>query len=243
MKSKKSLELRVERDLQSNKLKALQDFLGQWHDELDRAHKRLFDDLGRLASGTAQGQLAFWDGVKEQWVPAEVSEMFWNDTTKVMRIGTATNHVLIDSSGNITQVGIGRTIESEKYKITGIGGFAVALTNNTGLASVEGQLVETDDTDENSYKVADANSMHVAGFVYNAGVADGSEVWIVTGGIAKILIDAGGCVHHDRLIASATAGSADVSNTPSAADHFKEIGHALETVVGAGLAKVMIHLL
>lgn len=144
---------------------------------------------------------------------------------------------------------LAETIESNldvfwtKAKITAIGGYAVKLTNNTGVNSVEGQLVEADGTDENSYKVADTNSVHVVGFVYNAGVADGSEVWIVTGGIAKILVDAGGCIHHDRLIASVTAGSADVSNTPSAADHFKEVGHAIETVVGAGLAKAMIHLL
>ncbi|GAG37369.1 unnamed protein product, partial [marine sediment metagenome] len=96
---------------------------------------------------------------------------------------------------------------------------------------------------ENSYKVADADATDVIGIVYNAGVADGSDVWIVVSGIAEVLIDAGGCVHHDRLISSATAGSADVSNTPAVAVHFQEIGHAIETVVGAGLAKAIIHLL
>lgn len=130
-----------------------------------------------------------------------------------------------------------------KAGITAIGGYVIKLTNNTGSNSVEGQLVEADDTDENSYKTADANAVDVIGVVYNAGVADGSEVWIVIAGIAEVLLDAGGCVHHDRLISSATAGSADVSNAPAVAVHFQEIGHALETVVGAGLAKVVIHLL
>ena len=131
----------------------------------------------------------------------------------------------------------------EKSGMTPIGGFAIKLTNKTGVNSVEGQLVEADDTDENSYKTADADSLDVIGVVYNAGVADASEVWIVQGGIAEVLVDAGGCVHHDRLISSNTAGSADVSNAPAVAAHFQEIGHAIETVVGAGLAKAVIHLL
>ena len=134
-------------------------------------------------------------------------------------------------------------IESPKAKITAIGGYAIALTNNTGVNSVEGQLVEADDTDESSYKTADANALDVIGVVYNAGVADASEVWIVIAGIAEVLLDAGGCVHHDRLISSNTAGSADVANSPAVAVHFQEVGHALETVVGAGLAKAVIHLL
>ena len=137
----------------------------------------------------------------------------------------------------------GEAFVSDKIKLTSIGGFAIQLTNNTGANSVEGQLVEADNTDENSYKKADANATDAIGVVHNAGVADGSEVWIVVAGIAEVLLDAGGCVHHDRLIASATAGSADVSNAPAVAVHFQEIGHAIETVVGAGLAKAVLHFL
>ncbi len=142
---------------------------------------------------------------------------------------------------NLKESTPGAGIESNKIKFTSIGGFAISLTNNTGSNSVEGQLVEADDTDENSYKTADANATDAIGTVYNAGIADGSETWIVVTGIAEMLIDAGGCVHHDRLITSATAGSADVSNAPAVAVHFQEVGHAIETVVGAGLAKVVLH--
>lgn len=130
---------------------------------------------------------------------------------------------------------------SGRSRLTPIGGFAIELTNNTGVNSVEGQLVEADDTDENSYKRADADALDVIGVVYNAGVPDGSEVWIVVGGIAEVLLDAGGCVHGDRLISSNTAGSADVNNAPAVAVHFQEIGHTIETVVGAGLAKTVLH--
>ena len=164
------------------------------------------------------------------------------EVQKKAYFGGATNYSKI-IDGDITQVGSVRTLESPKYKLTPIGGFAIALTNNTGVVSVEGQIVEADDTDENSYKKADGSAVDPIGTVYNAGVADGSEVWIVIAGIAEVLLDAGGCVHHDRLITSATAGSADVSNSPSTAVHFQEIGHAIETVVGAGLAKTVLHFL
>ncbi len=158
---------------------------------------------------------------------------------------TPTQRIKIDSAGLVTisgEVEAGGT--TTKSKLTSIGGYAVKLTNNTGVNSVEGQLVEADNTDENSYKKADANATDVIGAVHNAGIADGSEVWIVIAGIAEVLLDAGGCVHHDRLISSATAGSADVWNVGGAvATHFQEIGHAIETVVGAGLAKAVLHFL
>ncbi len=137
----------------------------------------------------------------------------------------------------------GLDVTATMTKMTAIGGFAVKLTNNTGGNSVEGQLVMADTTDENSFDTAATNALDTIGVVYNGGVADGSDVWIVIGGIAEVLLDAGGCVHNDRLISSATAGSADVGNSPSIAEHFQEIGHAIETVVGAGLAKAMIHIL
>lgn len=156
----------------------------------------------------------------------DVDQGAWNATG--LGIGTITPTVLVSAN--------------EKCGMTSIGGFVVKLTNNTGVNSVEGQLVEADNTDQNSYKKADANAADVIGIVYNAGIADGSETWIVTNGIAEVLLDAGGCVHHDRLISSATAGSADVWNVGGAvATHFQEIGHAIETVVGAGLAKVILH--
>lgn len=148
-----------------------------------------------------------------------------------------------DVWSEIIKIGSAGFIEGSKFKLTAIGGYAIALTNNTGVNSVEGQIVEADNIDENSYKKADANAIDPIGTVYNGGVADGLEVWIVIAGIAEVLLDAGGCVHHDRLITSATAGSADVSNTPAVGVHFREIGHALETVVGAGLAKTVLHFL
>ncbi len=131
-----------------------------------------------------------------------------------------------------------------KFKLTAIGGFAIRLTNKTGGASVAGQLIAPYSATavDDAFKTAAANSDEVIGIVLDGGVADGSEVWIVVSGIADVLMDAGGSARGDRIISSATAGSADVWNTGGAvATHFQEIGHCIETRGGAGLAKCVLH--
>lgn len=160
-----------------------------------------------------------------------------------VRIGDRdTNYTQIDVTGNITQVGTGRYLESAKYKLTAIGGYAVKLTNKTGSNTIAGQLVITSTGTDDAFATAGASSDGVIGIVLDGGIADGSEAWVVEGGVADTLIDAGGCTHGDRMISSATAGSADVWNTGGAvATHFQEIGHCLETRVGAGLARVKLH--
>ena len=35
--------------------------------------------------GTAQGQMPFWDATLERWVPTETSELFWDDTAKILK--------------------------------------------------------------------------------------------------------------------------------------------------------------
>lgn len=74
------------------------DTLGLSHDSLsdvstDDHHTRYTDaeadarcDL-KIEDGTAQGQIAFWDGTK--WVKTETSELFWDDVNK--RLGKGTN--------------------------------------------------------------------------------------------------------------------------------------------------------
>jgi len=130
--------------------------------------------------------------------------------------------------------------------MTRIGGYAVKLTNKTGGNTVAGQLVVASfplgaDTDD-AFETAAANSDNVIGIVLDAGVADGSEAWVVESGIAAVLMDGGGSARGDRIISSATAGSADVWNVGGAvATHFLEIGHCLETRVGAGLARCVLH--
>ena len=130
-----------------------------------------------------------------------------------------------------------------KIKFTGIGGLAVLMTNKSGT-TVAGQLVEVYSASaiDDAFKTAVGSSDAVFGIVLVAGIADGNEAWVVTSGIADVLMDGGGSARGDRLISSATAGSADVWNVGGAvATHFLEIGHCVETRTGAGLARAVLH--
>ena len=145
-------------------------------------------------------------------------------------------------------VGIGTTSPTnplsvkEKFSISAIGGQCIKLTNKTGSNSVAGQLVKADTIQDDAANTQAANGDNTIGIVLEAGVSDGSEMWVVISGIANVLIDAGGCARGDRMISSATAGSADVWNVGGAvATHFLEIGHCIETRVGAGLARCVLH--
>ncbi len=155
--------------------------------------------------------------------------------------GTNTDQLVLQINGDVT---LAKSIENPKAKMTVEGGWAIKLTNKTGGASVAGQLVAPYSATavDDAVKTALADSDEVIGIVLDADVADGSEMWIVVSGIANVLMDAGGSARGDRIISSATAGSADVWNTGGAvATHFQEIGHCIETRGGAGLAKAVLH--
>ena len=139
---------------------------------------------------------------------------------------------------------VGEVEVAEKAKITAIGGYCIRLNNDTGFATVKGQLVIASAGTEDSFDTAPSNSDEVIGIVLDAGIADQAEAWIVWGGKADVLIDGGGCNEGDRMISSTTAGSADVWNTGGAvATHFQEVGHSVEQRTGAGLARCSIHFL
>jgi hypothetical protein len=126
------------------------------------------------------------------------------------------------------------TISNAKAKITDIGGYAIKLTNKTGAASVKGELVETHASIDNAVGLADADAFDPIGVFLDSGVADGSEAWVVYGGIAEVMLkDSTAAVAHSWVGASDVSGRADASDTSPPGGfgtfaHFREVGHGLE---------------
>ncbi|KKN36376.1 hypothetical protein LCGC14_0774140 [marine sediment metagenome] len=175
----------------------------------------------------------------------------------IMRIqaGAPASTLLIDSSGN---VGIGRPsiftlgaklhvdgeiiAATDKIKLTALGGYAIKLTNKTGSNSVAGQLVQTDTTQNDAVTLSGVNSDDTIGIILDSGVSDGTSMWVVVYGIANVMMDAVGSVRGDRIITAPVGGFATPWNVGGAvATHFQEIGHCIETRIGAGLARCVLH--
>lgn len=56
----------------------------------------------RLKSGTAQGEMLFWNDTLKRWVNTENSELFWDDTNKRLGVKTANPSSAVDVSGTVT---------------------------------------------------------------------------------------------------------------------------------------------
>jgi len=160
----------------------------------------------------------------------------------VLGDGGATNYAQVSAIGDIVQAGTGRTLESEKYKDTAIGGRAVKLTNRTGAATVQGEIVMSDPANDDSVILSPTGDNDLFGVFLESGIADDAEAWVVTGGIALVKADATGFTRGDRVIMStATAGRAETDNTPAVAAHFTELGHALQTAAANAVARCALH--
>ena len=139
---------------------------------------------------------------------------------------------------------------NKKIRFTNEGGLAVRLTNKTGAVSVKGTLVDAHTTINNAFKLVPVNEPDCIGAVYDSGVADGSECWVVVSGIADVMFVGNTTAgHFARVTVTADTGdqagyaiSEAVPTSPFATDkHFQEIGHVLEARTGSGLAKVILH--
>lgn len=128
--------------------------------------------------------------------------------------------------------------------ITSEGGLYETFINNTGT-SVKGTIVIASTTVNNAVDTAPANTEMAIGSIYESGVANGSSIKVVVYGKAQVLL---------KNTASATRGYwCGVSDTngrmyqaataPSTTEHFREIGHSLQTVTGGTdvLALIQMH--
>ncbi len=129
------------------------------------------------------------------------------------------------------------TYGSSRARLTAEGGLAVLMTNGTGATSVKGSLVAASTAADRAF-VLQANEYDAIGAVYESGVANGSDCWVVVSGVAEVLFkDTVGSTRGNILIADAVDGrGSDIANPgsglPAVETHFKECGHVLETKAG-----------
>ena len=130
---------------------------------------------------------------------------------------------------------------ANKTQLTETGGHAIKLTNKTGANSVAGELVIASAGTADAVDLAGANELMPIGAFLESGIADGSEAWVVVGGIADVRADAAGWALGDRIVTSATAGRGAANNIPAVAVHFQEVGHAIEAAAANANARIVMH--
>ncbi len=182
--------------------------------------------------------------------------------TGTARLGGAVNKTETDVNGNVTQSGtataslgdttVATQLESAKFKLTPIGGFAIKLTNTTGAVTVAGQLVKADPATDDAVILAAANELESIGVFLDSGVADDAEAWVVTSGIGDVAMEDNTAATRGNWVRSSVgeAGYADATNAtvpqPINQTHFAEIGHCIESVAAGGggthiLARCVLH--
>lgn len=130
-------------------------------------------------------------------------------------------------------------------KITPEGGYAVKLTNKTGAPSVKGQIVSHKGTVARAFDLTAVDANHCLGVVYESGIADAAECWVVVSGIAQVLMKNAATMGHICRIPLNTddgeaAGYAMDAAQSGTASVYK-IGDVLETADAEVLCKVLLH--
>ncbi len=130
--------------------------------------------------------------------------------------------------------------------ITSIGGIAIKLINRTGHVSVKGELVISSVTVNSEVTLAPSETDICVGAIYDAGISEGSNVWVACSGIVEVLYDVNGAVNGGWVETSNVTNGRAKGNAASpspAPQHFEEIGHALESASGNTLGKIKMQFL
>jgi len=136
-------------------------------------------------------------------------------------------------------------VAGPKAKLTAEGGLAVKLTNKTGAASIKGTIVGVDSAAGNAFDLTAIDANYNLGVVYESGVADGAECWVVVIGIAEVLMKNDATLGQQCRIPLNTdtgkvAGYAMAAAQAATASVYK-IGDILETKTADTLCKVLLH--
>jgi hypothetical protein len=187
------------------------------------------------------------DANKDDTIDGGYTEI--SETFSELGFSNGTYYVKVED-GKVT---IADTLEiNAKFKITAEGGYAVRLTNKTGASSVKGTLLCASDTTDNAVIIAPADCDNLFGVMYENGVADGSECWVIVGGIAQVLLKDGTASTRTywARISVDTDGRADITSAdvPGGGvvgldEHKSEIGHCIESKTSGTdvLAYIIVH--
>jgi hypothetical protein len=123
-------------------------------------------------------------------------------------------------------------------------GFLLKMANRTGHTSVKGELVTAHASNDREVALQ-SGEYDTIGIVQEAGVAEGSEMWVwQIGSVCQALLKNSVAASRGQLaIAADTDGRMDVVAAPppppSVDTHFKEVGHVMEAVT-AGTDKLCL---
>lgn len=140
-------------------------------------------------------------------------------------------------------------LRSANVKFTAEGGLAIKLVNKTGSNSVKGTVIRAGTVVDNSFSL-ETEEFEAIGVVYDNGIADGNDCFVVVSGIAEVLLKDGTAATRGYWVKCADIdGRAEVTTPPtgigalSTAEHFKEIGHCIESKSSGTnvLAKIVLH--
>ena len=140
-------------------------------------------------------------------------------------------------------------VAGPKAKLTAEGGLAVKMTNKTGVASVKGSIVSLSTGTDNAFALSAVDASGVVGVVYEAGIADAAECWVVVKGIAETLFTNN--VTHGMYarapvaadtdeVAGSAVGAAIPANTFNTDAYLARFGFVLESKNAGTLAKVLL---
>ena len=143
----------------------------------------------------------------------------------------------------------GTTFEGAKIKMTPEGGIAVKMTNKTGAESVKGSIVSLSTGTDNAFALAAIGASGVVGVVYEAGIADAAECWVVVKGIAETLFTnnithgmyARAPIANDNdKVAGRAVGAEIPANTFNTDAYLARFGFVMESKAAGALAKVLL---
>ena len=224
--------------------------IGYYDENVGKIDAENFNNTLALVGNKASGA-----GNKALLLAADVNAASIDSAHKITSWGWINNSNIYAEVAHLTADGslIASRFETAKTMDTLEGGRAIKLTNKTGVASVKGIVVKPSSSTDYAVDVCGADGVDPIGVVYEDGIADGSEVWVVISGIAEVLLEDSTATTRGYWARTSItqAGRADITaalppegTIQALENHFSEIGHSIQSVTAGTdkLARIVMHI-